>query len=313
MSNRHPMPPMPAPVLARAARAALAGLAAMLALVALAACQTSRPPTVKFLPYGNDYASKPDFARVERLAPLTVAQRLELTPQNLAVLSQEEIDQIYARLTAGPVPDGPYDGSIIFAKGGGPERISEVLGGLRELVVNLEIEQMKILGETLWKGKVFYRGPMELRNMIDLRGAVATAFGVKEADMRTFQYHDKKVGLLFPAKLFCGQSLLDSRRESIIIDYAFGDDLDGYLDGVDKIAGRNGLQVRDEIRRIRPGFYLGRAYMGRVFVLDFTLFNPQVAAAGLAAWQGGGGNDEDCWPGSPAPRQTAAAAAAAAH
>src|SRR5579864_2124096 len=207
MMNRRLMPPLVA------------------ALVSLAACQTSRPPTVKFLPYGSDYASKPDFARVERLAPLTVAQRLELTPENLTTLSQEEIDQVYARLTAGPVPDGPYDGTIIFAKGGGPERISEVLGGLRGFVLNLEIDKLKMLGETLWKGKVFYRSSMELRNMIADRGVVALLFGVKEADMRTYQYHGKEVGLLFPAKLYCGQSLLDSRRESVIIDYAFGDDL----------------------------------------------------------------------------------------
>lgn len=319
MLNRRLMPPKlalapvaamaaPAALAAKAALAALAALAAVVALVSLAGCQTSRPPTVKFLPYGGDYASKPDFARVERLAPLTVAQRLELTPQNLAVLSQEEVDQVYGRLSAGPVPDGPYDGTFFFAKGGGPERFSEILGGLRGLAVHIELDQLKWLGETLWKGKVFYPGPMELRNMIADRGAVAALFGVKEADMRTFNYRGKTVGLLFPAKLYCGQSLLDSRRESIIIDYAFGDDVDGYLDGVDKIAGRNGLQVRDEIRRIRPGFYLGRAYMGRVFVLNFTLFNPQVADAGLAAWQGGGGNDEDCWPGSQAPRQAAGAA-----
>jgi hypothetical protein len=295
-------------------RRLMPAMLAAAALVSLAACQTtSRPPTVKFQPYGSDYSSKPDFARVERLAPLTVAQRLELTPQNLAVLSQEEVDQIYARLSAGPVPDGPYDGTFFFAKGGGAERISEVFGGLRGLAVHIELKQLTWVGETLWKGKVFYRDRWELRNLIEHRAEVAALFGVKEADMRTTRYHGKEVGLLFPAKLYCGQSLLDSRRESIIIDYAFGDDIDGYLDGVDKIAGRNGLQVRDEIRRIRPGFYLGRAYMGRVFVLNFTLFNSQVAQSGLAAWQGGGGNDEDCWPGSQAPRQAAAPAAPGAH
>jgi hypothetical protein len=107
--------------------------------------------------------------------------------------------------------------------------------------------------------------------------------------MRTGQFNGKTVGLLFPAKLYCGQSLLDSRRESVIIDYAFGDDIDGYLPNVDSLAGRNGLQVRDEIRMVRPGFYLGRAYMGRVFALNFTLYNDAAAKAG--AVQG------DCWDG----------------
>jgi hypothetical protein len=298
-------------MLPAAALALPALLAALLALL-LAACQTSRPKTVKFLPYQDAYATKPDFARVERLAPLSLEQRLELTPQNLATLSQEEVDQIYARLTAGPVPDGPYDGTFFFAKGGGARRLGEVLGGVRELATDLQLEQLRLLGERLWKGKLFYRDKMELRNLIEHRAEVALLFGVKEADMRTTSYRGKEVGLLFPAKLFCGQSLLDSRRESIIIDYAFGDEIDGYLDGVDKIAGRNGLQVRDEIRRIRPGFYLGRAYLARIFALNFTLWNGEVAERGLATWKSGAAADEDCWPGTAAPAAAAAAPAAAA-
>jgi hypothetical protein len=31
--------------------------------------------------------------------------------------------------------------------------------------------------------------------------------------------------------------------------------------------------VRDEIRMIRPGFYLGRAYLDRGFALNFTLYD----------------------------------------
>ena len=36
--------------------------------------------------------------------------------------------------------------------------------------------------------------------------------------------------------------------------------LPGYQEHPDALAGRNGLRIRDEIRMIRPGFYLGRAY-----------------------------------------------------
>ena len=65
------------------------------------------------------------------------------------------------------------------------------------------------------------------------------------------------VWLLFPAKLYCGQSLLDGRRESVIIDYAYNDDLPGYQEHPDALVGRNGLRIRDEIRMIRPGLLSG--------------------------------------------------------
>jgi hypothetical protein len=104
--------------------------------------------------------------------------------------------------------------------------------------------------------------------------------------------------LLFPAKLYCGQSLLDGRRESIIIDYAFTDTLPGYREKPDFLAGRNGLQVRDEIRMVRPGFYLGRAYIGRVFLLDFTLYNKAIAERDGPAFEKTGVVAEDCWQGT---------------
>ena len=88
--------------------------------------------------------------------------------------------------------------------------------------------------------------------------------------------------LLFPAKLYCGQSLLDSRRESIIIDYAFTDEIPGYHEMPDKMAGRDGFAVRDEIRMIRPGLYLGRAYIDRAFVVNFVLYNEEHDKAGKA-------------------------------
>jgi hypothetical protein len=171
------------------------------------------------------------------------------------------------------------------------ERISKVLGGARGFANDLALDQVRFLGRALWKGKVFYRDKRELRNMIDDRSLVARLFDVDVRNMRTGQFNGKTVGLLFPAKLYCGQSLLDSRRESVIIDYAFGDDIDGYLPNVDSVAGRNGLQVRDEIRMVRPGFYLGRAYMGKIFVLNFTLYNQGAAQAATVA--------EDCWNGRP--------------
>ncbi|HKI02749.1 MAG TPA: hypothetical protein VKK31_12285 [Thermoanaerobaculia bacterium] len=277
----------------------LSTLFSIAVLLLVVGCKTTPPPPpVAFAQYGAAYAAKPDFARVELDHPLSSQDRAAITPENLRALTQEQVDQIYARLTAGPIPDGPYKGDLFFAEGGGLKRVSEVLGGVRGFANDLGLKKLELIGSALWKGKVFYRDQRELRNIIEKRSIVARAFDVDTKDMRTGQYDGKTVGLLFPAKLYCGQSLLDSRRESVIIDYAFGDDLDGYLPKVDSVAGRNGLQVRDEIRRVRPGFYLGRAYMGRAFVLNFTLYNEAEAKTGK--------DSEDCWNGTPErPRQVA--------
>ena len=264
-------------------------LAAALLLLLAGCGSTPPPPKIGFSSYGTGYASKPDFARIELDHPLTPADRAAITPDNLRGLPQEKVDQIYARLSAGAIPDGPYTGDLFFADGGGPQRISQVMGGAKGFANDLALDQIRFLGKALWKGQVFYRDLRELRNMIDDRTVVAKLFDVDVSAMRTGQFNGKTVGLLFPAKLYCGQSLLDSRRESVIIDYAFGDDIDGYLPNVDSVAGRNGLQVRDEIRRVRPGFYLGRAYMGKIFILNFTLYNAAAAKAGATPG--------DCWDG----------------
>jgi hypothetical protein len=103
--------------------------------------------------------------------------------------------------------------------------------------------------------------------------------------------------LLFPAKLYCGQSLIDSRRESIVIDYAFSDELPGYREKPDFLAGRRGLKVRDEIRMVRPGLYLGRAYMDNAFILNFVLYSQALDKAGRAEFEAGQTRN-DCWPGT---------------
>ena len=44
---------------------------------------------------------------------------------------------------------------------------------------------------------------------------------------------------------------------------------------------------------IRPGFYLGRAYMNRIFGLNFSLYNAEAAAAGRDEFRAGR-TPEDC-------------------
>ncbi len=282
------------------------------ALPLLAACASSGPvappvvaarPDIPFAPVdGKGYTGKPDLARVERLYPLTPAQRLALTPESLTPLTQEELDQLYARLTAGPIPDGPYRGTILFANGGGLPRLAEVLGGF---LPGRAVKDIKVLGDALWKGKVFYRDKRELRNQITNRKAVARVLKADLSKMRKETIEGREVGLLFPAKLYCGQSLLDSRRESVIIDYFFGDEIDGYLPAIDDLAGRNGVRIRDEIRMIRPGFYLGRAYLGKLFLLSFALYNEAAAEGGKAEFASAGKFHEDCRPGSEQVARTA--------
>lgn len=257
-----------------------------------------RRPDIKFAPAGEGYADKPDLARVEQEFPLSIAALQKLTPDNIRHFSQEELDQIYARLTAGPIPNGPFDGDLIFPKTANQDRrLAEIVGGLGGVAVELKLHRVEELGRTLWKGKVFYRDERLLRNRIaDLALLKPIVDHPESVPKITVNGQDQ--WLLFPARLYCGQSLLDSRRESIIIDYFFTDQLPGYRERPDFLAGRNGLQVRDEIRMVRPGFYLGRAYIGKVFLVNFWLYNEEIAERDGPAFQQTGRTKEDCWPGT---------------
>src|SRR5260370_26400779 len=99
--------------------------------------------------------------------------------------------------------------------------------------------------------------------------------------------------------------MVDSGGESVIIAFRQGDGIEGWRASPDSLAGRGGLRVRDEIRMVRPGFYVGRAYANRLFLLNFTLYNPEVAEAGAAAFNSGKPIAEDCWPGEQARSETA--------
>ena len=253
-------------------------------------------PDIPFAPYGDDYASKPDFAQVEYEYPIALKELVKITPRYLAGLNQEELDQLYARLGSGPMPDGPFDGEIVFPRGSsGTLRAAEIIGGLKGLGVNFKGKMLETAGETLWKGKVFYRNEKVLRNRIEDLAVLRPVIGPGE--IGKIDVDDKDAWLLFPAKLYCGQSLIDSRRESIIIDYAFTDEIHGYRENPDFLAGRRGLKVRDEIRMVRPGLYLGRAYMDHAFILNFVLYSKALDKAGRAEFETGQIKD-DCWSGT---------------
>lgn len=282
-------------------------LVLMVAVLIAGCSKQSSAPDIAFATYQKAYATKPDFAQVEAQYPLSVADLNKITPANLAALGQEQIDQIYARLSAGPIPDAAFDGAIVFTKGmSGKTRVSEIVKGsapglmlaVKAALTDQAMDKVDALGESLWKGKVFFRDERVLRNRIDNIAALKALNLVDGEPKRNITVNGHQSALLFPAKLYCGQSLLDSRRESIIIDYAFTDEIADYQEKPDFLAGRRGMKVRDEIRMVRPGFYLGRAYLDRVFVLNFTLYNKELADRDGPAFNKTGSVAEDCWSGT---------------
>ncbi len=271
-----------------------------LAAIALAACNKPEPPNIAFAPYDNTYASKLDLAQVDYKYPVGTSELAKITPDYLAALDQEQLDQLYARLTAGPIPDGAFDGRILLPRGSsGKFRLSEIVGGFAGMALHLKGLVVEDIGEALWRGKVFFREERVLRNRIDDL-SVLKKIGLVEGEPKKMSYGGKETWLLFPAKLYCGQSLLDGRRESVIIDYFFTDEIPGYQEKPDFLAGRRGLRVRDEIRMIRPGFYLGRAYLDRGFALNFTLYDQATDDKARDDFVKTGKVQEDCWPGTQA-------------
>ncbi|ODT78123.1 MAG: hypothetical protein ABS69_08185 [Nitrosomonadales bacterium SCN 54-20] len=266
--------------------------------ITLGACgslQGSSPSTIRFASYGDYYASKPDFARVEHEFPLTPAHLAELTPEMLIAYDQEQIDQIYARLAAGVVPDGLFDVRPFSPKGVPDDRIitqTRIIGEFPGLA-NARTTSFKLLHRYLWNGKMFRRDARVVFTRVDDLTPLEHLLGPHVATVPSIAVEGREQWLMFPARLYCGQSLLDSRRESIIVDYSFSDDIPGYPELLDQRVGHRGLQVRDEIRMIRPGFYLGRGYLGKVFFLNFTLYNKELDHG----FPPTDAMRQDCWPG----------------
>ena len=64
---------------------------------------------------------------------------------------------------------------------------------------------------------------------------------------------------------------------------------------------------------IRPGLYLGRAYLDRAFALNFTLYDKATDDKAREEFVKTGKAQEDCWPGTQARTVVATAAAKAAY
>ncbi|HWP60542.1 MAG TPA: hypothetical protein VNL14_21785 [Candidatus Acidoferrales bacterium] len=272
-------------------------IVAIVAGVAFALLRSFAPPPkpeILFARYGESYREKPDFALVERQFPLTPKELKSLRPENLKAFNQEQLDQLYARLTAGPLPDGPFGGEVLRPDGAPVDRAVETAGSPKGLALKLPRAKLEMIVHALWRGKVFYRAERIARTAIEDLEPLRPFL---EGEVPKAKVKGKDAWLLFPAKVYCGQSLLDGRRESIVIDYAFADEIAGYREMPDSLAGRNGFGVRDEIRMVRPGLYLGRAYVERFFALNFFLHSDEVAARELASFARGK-LKQDCWPGT---------------
>lgn len=282
-------------------------LASVVAVAGLAYWFLTRPPSIPFLPHSENYSGKPDFAKVERLHPLSDADRAKLTHLNVRKFEQEQLDQIFARLTAGPIPDGEYDVHFFFPRGhSGKLRIAEIAAGLKGVEATAELALLNRLFDLFWKKKVFHREQGILRTRV-LAGSLLTGLLKSYFAHRTDHGHaagppppGEDSHLLFPAKVFCGQSLIDSRRESILFDYAFAEEIEGFQVVPDSIPGRGdcdgpsgacvgGLFIHEEVRQVRPGLYLGRVYSSKVFLANLVLHSAKAEQAGERG--------EACWTG----------------
>lgn len=249
-----------------------------------AACRAKLEQELSFAALPEEYyRCKIDFARLEQDYPLTPDDLKRITRENIKTASQEQLDQIYARLTAGPIPDGPFAIELFRPRDFGfmTQLAQQIAGeGLEQLkglalLSSMPDEKRGELVRLVWQGKVFNKSGKIVQTRIGDVSVLASLIPPQPGQPHVPKPSpaDRKPGLLFPAKVYCGQSLLDGRRESIIIDYAFSHEAPKeYSKDFVWMMGPNGLRVRDEIRMIRPGFYLGRAYMGRIFAVNFILY-----------------------------------------
>ncbi len=248
------------------------GIGLLSLLLLLSGCRTGAPP-IRFAPPGTDVARlRADFA-------LTDVERRALSPETMRALTQEQVDQIYARLNAGPIPDGPFTGDLFFPRDrDGRAQVRELSDASPNILGPVAAMPIERLGRVFWRGKVFFRAQSIVRNRIEELSILKPIISDSDT-IPKLTFDGQTTWLLFPARLSCGDSRFDPTRHSIVIDYAETDQIEGYRRVPDRLAGAEGLKIRDEVRFVRPGFFLGRAYFGPRFGVNFTLLDASAAAA----------------------------------
>ena len=141
---------------------------------------------------------------------------MTLTAVDLLDMSQADLDDLFKRSPAGPIPAGEGEGTVIAAP---DTALADVAAKLVHLIA--------------WKGKVFDPARGELLNEI-------TPFGIDA--IRAKVYYD--------ISWFDGQ-------QAIIIDYSQTSIVAHW--------------IRDEIRLVAPGLYLGVVFWDDTKILNFAL------------------------------------------
>lgn len=134
----------------------------------------------------------------------------------LLTLSQQDLDALFTKSSAGDIPDGEADGTAIVAPG---TKFSSTIA--------------HFISNFAWQGKVFDAKKGVLKNKI-------LPFGLNA----------------IIAKVYKAPSWLDG-KECIVLDYS----------DTSLVA----QWIRDEIRQIEPGLYLGKVYWDKTRLIDFAL------------------------------------------
>jgi hypothetical protein len=138
------------------------------------------------------------------------------TVEQLLEMSQAELDELFKKSPAGPIPNGQAEGTAIIAPGtASSPKIA------------------KFINHFGWQGKTFDAKKGVLTNRITILGFNAIL-----------------------AKVYKGTSWFD-KKECIVLDYSETSLVAGW--------------IRDEIRQIGPGLYLGVVYGEKKRLINFAL------------------------------------------
>jgi hypothetical protein len=152
-------------------------------------------------------------------------QTTPLTVDSLLGMSQAELDELFKRSEAGPIPEGESQGAAIVHPGTFWARI------LRWIAY-----------EFAWQGKVFtkYACPKCGEFVLATLENKITLASIRE----------------IAARVYYADSWIDGKR-CIVLDYS----------RTSFFAKR----IRDEIRMIAPGLYLGKVWWSKTRLIDFAL------------------------------------------
>jgi hypothetical protein len=141
---------------------------------------------------------------------------MAVTLQDLTVMSQAGLDDLFRTSPMGEIPDGEATGTAIVAPG-----------------TDLELPILWYARWLAWQGKVFYRPQGYLVNKVG-----------------PLSFH------LIKARVYAAASWFDN-QPAIILDYS----------KTSLVAHK----VRDEIREVSPGTFLGIVYYGPDKTINFVL------------------------------------------